>query len=292
MSMISNNLIKYIGKIKLPSNSNNFFFLSAYGNSKDEFKFLDSEELIDVTNKYQTLMIKSSNGLYDFCLRGKVATSENKKKLELFPTNCNMTSGIICRLEMYEPPVCGSNQSTDPLTLLLDPALNKVKDDLVLPYKNQFLDMFERLNKTAAFDLLFRMLWYSNLPCSDVNGVTSEHPFEKGIIKGCYWKGQSIPCASIFTPIPTDRGMCCAFNMESLDKIFNGKLYVNLALEMQNSDRQAAFMDTTLPDWFTNDNSAQPGNSQKKHKLPNSMERLIWLYTLELYPSNNFWMIN
>jgi hypothetical protein len=28
---------------------------------------------------------------------------------------------------------------------------------------------------------------------------------------------------------------------------------------MQDSDRQAAFMDTTLPDWFSNDKSAQPG---------------------------------
>jgi hypothetical protein len=55
--------------------------------------------------------------------------------------------------------------------------------------------------------------------------------------------------------------MCCAFNKDPLNEIFNGKLYVDLALEMQDSDKQAAFMDTTLPDWFANDKSAQPGES-------------------------------
>jgi hypothetical protein len=232
--------------------------LSAFGNSKDEFKFKDSEEIIEVVTKYPTLVFKRSSGAYDFCLRGKVGS--NKTKLELLPTNCNMTSGIICKLKINKPPLCSSNQSSDPGKLMLDPALMAVRESLVLPSRNQFIEMFKRLNITESFELLFRMLWYSNLPCFDVYGVTSEKPYEKGIIKGCFWKGKSIPCAAIFTPIPTDRGMCCAFNKDPLNQIFNGKLYVDLALEMQNSDKQAAFMDTTLPDWFGNDKSAQPGN--------------------------------
>ncbi len=245
------------GKLKLPTNSEDFFFLSAFGNSKDEFKFKASEEIIDVVNNYPTLVFKRSIGTYDFCLRGKV--DSYKTKLELLPTNCNMTSGIICKLDIFEPPLCNSNQSNDPGKLMLDPALMMVRESLVLPSRNQFIEMFARLNITQSFELLFRMLWYSNLPCFDVYGVTSERPFEKGIIKGCFWKGKSIPCAAIFTPIPTDRGMCCAFNKDPLNEIFNGKLFVDLALEMQDSDRQAAFMDTTLPDWFSNDKSAQPG---------------------------------
>ena len=243
--------------LKLPSGAGDFFFLSAFGNSKDEFKFKDSEDIIEVTKKYPNLTFKSSNGSYDFCLRGKV--DSNQTKLELLPSNCNMTSGIICKLGIYKPPLCSNNQLNDPIKLLLDPAFKNVKESLVLPSRNQFLDMFKRLNITASFELLFRMLWYSNLPCFDVFGVTSEKPFEKGIIKGCFWKGKIIPCAAFFTPIPTDRGMCCAFNKDPLNEIFNGKLYVDLALEMQDSDRQAAFMDTTLPDWFSNDKSAQPG---------------------------------
>ncbi len=249
------------GKLKLPSNSEDLFFLSAFGNLKDEFKFINSEEIIEVATKYKTLVVKSSNGKYDFCLRGKAASYGNKTTMELFPTNCNLKSGIICKLNIYKPPSCSSIQSSDPGKLLLDPALKNVKQSLVLPVRNQFLDLFKRLNITASFEILFRTLWYSNLPCFDVYGVTSEKPLEKGIIKACFWKGRSIPCAAIFTTIPTDQGMCCAFNMNPLNKIFNGKLYVDLALEMQGSDRQSAFMDTTLPDWFANDKSAQPGET-------------------------------
>jgi hypothetical protein len=249
----------FTGKLKLPIQTENYFFLSAFGSSKDEFKFKNSEEIIEVTNKFQTLVLKTSSGLFDFCLRGKVALSGNKTTLELFPSHCNMRSGIICKVDIYKPPLCSSNQSTDPQRLLLDPVLKKVKEGLVSPVSNTFIEMFKRLNITASFEPLFRMLWYSNLPCFDVYGVTSEKPYEKGIIKACFWKGKPIPCAAVFTPIPTDRGMCCAFNMDPLNEIFNGQLYVNLALEMQNSDRQASFMDTTLPEWFLKDKPAQPG---------------------------------
>jgi hypothetical protein len=251
------------GKLKLPSYSDDFFFLSAFGNSKDEFKFKNSEEIIEVRNKFQTLVFKSSNGSYDFCLRGKVAANGNNTVLNLFPTNCNMTSGIICKHDIYKPPLCSRNLSNDPAKLLLDPVMKKVKESLVLPEKNKFLDMFQRLNITASFELLFRILWYSNLPCFDVYGVTSEKPYEKGIIKACLWKDKPIPCAAIFTAVPTDQGMCCAFNMDPLNKIFNGNLYVNLALEMQDSDRKAAFMDATLPEWFVNDKSSQPGKQKQ-----------------------------
>ncbi len=247
----------------MPSYSDDFFFISAFGNSKDEFKFKNSEEIIEVTNMFQTLVFKSSNGSYDFCLRGKVAANGNKTVLNLFPTNCNMTSGIICKLDIYQPLLCNSKSLNDPVRLLLDPVLKKERENLVSPSRNEFLDMFKRLNITASFELLFRILWYSNLPCFDVYGVTSEKPYEKGIIKACLWKDKPIPCAAIFTAVPTDQGMCCAFNMDPLNKIFNGNLYVNLAQEMQDSDRNGAFMDTTLPEWFVHDKSSQPGKQKQ-----------------------------
>jgi hypothetical protein len=90
--------------------------------------------------------------------------------------------------------------------------------------------------------------------------VTSEEPFEKGIIKACYWKGKQVSCAAIFSPIPTEKGMCCAFNMESLEAIFNGKTYVDLATEMQISDKRSAFIDSDLLEWWAEDTSSQPGS--------------------------------
>ena len=91
------------------------------------------------------------------------------------------------------------------------------------------------------FFITSRMLWYSNLPCFDVHGVTSEVPDEKSILKACYWKGNSIPCAAIFYPVPTDRGVCCAFNMNPLNEIFNGKTYVSLVIFKINHHNQVCF---------------------------------------------------
>jgi Amiloride-sensitive sodium channel len=35
----------------------------------------------------------------------------------------------------------------------------------------------------------------------------------RSLLKYCTWKGKPVPCGSIFKTIPTDRGMCCAFNL-------------------------------------------------------------------------------
>ena len=90
------------------------------------------------------------------------------------------------------------------------------------------------------------MLWYSNLPCFDVHGVTSHLPHEKSILKACYWKGKNIPCAAIFYPIPTDRGMCCAFNMNPLNEIFNGETYVSLVIFRRNHPKESLYLKSIL----------------------------------------------
>ena len=53
--------------------------------------------------------------------------------------------------------------------------------------------------------------------------------------------------------------MCCAFNMKSMDKIYTGKAYVDLAMDLQSFDRQSAFVETNVPDWFLKDKLTQPG---------------------------------
>jgi hypothetical protein len=53
--------------------------------------------------------------------------------------------------------------------------------------------------------------------------------------------------------------MCCTFNMKPINEIFNGKSYVDLAMEQQSSDRNLYFMDTTVPEWFKQDKITQPG---------------------------------
>ena len=59
-----------------------------------------------------------------------------------------------------------------------------------------------------------------------------------------------MPCSAIFSTFPTDRGMCCAFNMKSADMIFKGSRYVELIKKLQDKDKKKAFENTALPKWL------------------------------------------
>ena len=76
---------------------------------------------------------------------------------------------------------------------------------------------------------LFRLLWKSTLPCFPSN--TS--PMSAYMLKQCWWQGKRVNCSEIFTPVITDSGVCCAFNLETRLKESN---YSKLVQEMQVTD--------------------------------------------------------
>lgn len=88
------------------------------------------------------------------------------------------------------------------------------------------------------------------LPCFDVQGVTSSHPDEKAMVKKCLWKGRPINCAAIFQTFPSDKGMCCAFNMAKAEEIFHSSDYSQMVRNMQSRDKQHAYGDKNRPEWF------------------------------------------
>ena len=47
------------------------------------------------------------------------------------------------------------------------------------------------------------------------------------------WKGKEISCPAIFEMQPTDRGMCCSFNMEKAENIFQKSKYSELISQAQ-----------------------------------------------------------
>ena len=100
--------------------------------------------------------------------------------------------------------------------------------------------------QTAAYNALFSNLWYSTLPCFDVQNITADRDLERSVLKYCEWKGLKISCAAIFTTYPTDKGMCCAFNMKSAEEIFQGKTYPSLVNKLQKADKKAAFSDSQV----------------------------------------------
>ena len=122
----------------------------------------------------------------------------------------------------------------------------KNADYFITKYKSNFV----KLNKTSSFPVMFSSLWYSTLPCFDVQNLTSQHEGEKSLLRYCEWKGEPIPCSAIFTTFPTDKGMCCAFNMKAAEDIFEGKTYSTLVKNLQQEDKANSFFNSTIPDWY------------------------------------------
>jgi len=122
------------------------------------------------------------------------------------------------------------------MDILLDPKQKNVSEELNRLANKSIVELksfFGRIDKTKALPALFTVLWYSTLPCFDLMGFTSTKRGEKSLLKSCIWKGREIPCEAIFFTFPTDRGMCCSFNMKAADEIFIDKQYSNLVQGLQ-----------------------------------------------------------
>ena len=92
------------------------------------------------------------------------------------------------------------------------------------------------MNLQASYRSLFAILWYSQLPCFDVKNITSNVPGKTSIIKKCFWKEREIDCPTIFKTMPTDRGMCCVFNMKKAEELYKKSEYEELLQSMQDID--------------------------------------------------------
>ena len=122
------------------------------------------------------------------------------------------------------------------LNLLLDPSRIHERSDAKALEKEKYDKNFGGMNMVDSYQNLFEVLWYSQLPCFDVKNITSNSPGEAAIIKKCYWKGEEMHCPSIFKTLPTDRGMCCVFNMNKAEEIFQESIYAKLIQTNQDKD--------------------------------------------------------
>ena len=99
------------------------------------------------------------------------------------------------------------------------PKQKSVLDDFFIPELNEqaaikaeiaqkaFTENFQSMDLDESYESLFEILWYSQLPCFDVESVTSNEDGQFGMLKGCFWKGLEVPCSKIFTTFPTDKGI-------------------------------------------------------------------------------------
>ena len=163
-------------------------------------------------------------------------TAKQDSKLPTFP--CQSTSRRKRNTQGEEEKKENTNvpSNIQKLNLLLDPEKKKEREEKVRKARSDFQDNFGGMNYTVAYDSLFEILWYSQLPCFDVRNVTSNALDELSIIKKCSWKGKEMPCPKIFKTLPTDRGMCCTFNMKKAEEIFRNLKYSELVQSMQDLD--------------------------------------------------------
>ena len=151
------------------------------------------------------------------------------------------------------------------MELSFNPTMIPERKKMAQRAKEDVKKNFALMDLKNSYDSLFEVLWYTQLPCFDVNGITSTKKDEFGLLKSCSWKGVQVPCSLIFKTSPTDQGMCCTFNMESAEKMFQNGPYQDMVTKMQLQDRESLF-DTNekLPPWWKSNNepNSQPGKSK------------------------------
>ena len=138
-------------------------------------------------------------------------------------------------IEKTKPPTTSTQTKSviKRLDVLLDPEKEETRKKMEEDARKQFDEQFGNMSWTESYESMFQLMWYSQLPCFDVNQITSTKMDEMSIIKKCSWKGKEISCPSIFEMQPTDRGMCCSFNMEKAENIFQKSKYSELISQAQ-----------------------------------------------------------
>ena len=193
--------------------------------------------------------------------------------LQVVTSDCNDDNGIICRVHSYiylyseEVVLCMSMKFNDNIykfEMLLNPYSEIIKNNSISKKKAVMQDMLKRLDQNQAFKALVSTLWYAYFPCFDLKNVTAMRDGERAMIKYCEWKGVPISCAAIFSPYPTDQGICCSFNMKAADDIYLKGPYSKIISDLQDSAAASAFTDSKKPDWYlkASEPSSIPGRNK------------------------------
>ena len=149
---------------------------------------------------------------------------------------------------------CSNFTNTSCIEQLMDPSMNVKTISEMNIAVNETKDLISTVDFTAAFQSVFKTLWFAKLPCFDTKEMSAIDNGDRGILKRCSWKGQTMNCSSIFTTFPTDRGMCCSFNMKAADEIFTKSQYSSLVMQLQKEDLNASFDNSSRPDWYLSRN--------------------------------------
>lgn len=161
------------------------------------------------------------------------------------------------------PPARASN-----LDYIFNPNYTEARNVQLDQARSQYKQVFRKLDLNQSYSGLFQLLWYSHLPCFDIKEISilskefGEEFEGSALLKECRWKGNNIPCSAIFKTFPTDRGMCCTFNMQAVENMFKNGTYSAHVKKMQDKDfAEAEEGPVAVPSDFASkkEPSPQPG---------------------------------
>jgi hypothetical protein len=121
------------------------------------------------------------------------------------------------------------------LEITLDPEKEEEREYQKKTAFEKFDERFGDLDMEKSYGKLFELLWYNQLPCFDVPGITSKEKDEI-FLKRCYWKNEKMNCNEIFQKRPTDRGMCCSFNIQKAEDILKESKYTESLSSLQSKE--------------------------------------------------------
>ena len=199
-----------------------------------EMLWVDYEKIIlDDTRKCLTLEYNEGEG-FNFIAR---------------PADCHEKHQTFCESAAQKPINCsqlGNETHRENLVdLILNPRKSPKTRAIVGQRDSQIFDQFLKLDPELLYQDLMESLWKSQLPCFDTSSYL-ESPGELSLLKQCYWKSELVHCASIFTTIPTDRGMCCSFNMQKANEMLNPSPYVDTISHFQELDRNNSYWNSSI----------------------------------------------
>ena len=113
--------------------------------------------------------------------------------------------------------------------IFLNPEKRVYKDSIVRRKKETAKNYFEASDMRTLYPELFRILWFSTLPCFEGESKEKEQ-----MLLSCELAGLKANCSELFKRVPTDSGICCALN--AVDPLRVSE-YQSLIKEMQVKKR-------------------------------------------------------
>ena len=113
--------------------------------------------------------------------------------------------------------------------IFLNPEKRAYKDFVVRRKKETAKNYFKASEMRSLYPELFRVLWFSTLPCFEGDIKDNQH-----MLLSCELAGLKVNCSELFKRVPTDSGFCCALN--AVDPL-RASEYQSLIKEMQLGKR-------------------------------------------------------